>query len=427
MSTRLEFTRGAALAFALHVGAMGVAFGVQIAYARWMTTEAFGIYAQALAAMIVTANLLVIGIPMVNLQLLPVFVERRDWARVYGLMGWGMRRVAALAGIAGLFWAMAGAVQGLDAAWSIAGLLVLPTAVVAVQQTQALGFKRVFLARGPSEIGRPLLALGLFGLLVSVGSAPTASVAMVALLIATGLVTGMLAGRIRLLPPADAREVEPAIDHHDWQERTAQFFGHGFFAMVLDRADLLLVGWYLGAEAAAVYAVVISVGKLLTFALASVNTIAAPMVSDLHEQGRLAEVQDVLRLGVGASAALAVVGGLVLFGLSEWVLSWFGPAYTTGATALWICLIGYAVNALAGSAGLVVSMAGHQRITWRVVGLAAAILLGLDMWLIPEAGIVGAAAARSAAMAFWNVVLAVYARRELGLDPSVFAWASRGR
>ena len=135
-------------------------------------------------------------------------------------------------------------------------------------------------------------------------------------------------------------------------------------------------------------------------------------------------MRDVLRLGVAVSSVLAVAGVLFLAVFADPVLSLFGEGYAIGVVALWITLIGYAINAMCGSAGLVVSMTGHQAVTWRVVGMAAAGMLALNVVLVPTLGIEGAALCRTAAMAFWNVVLAAYARRALGYDPSLRSWAS---
>lgn len=425
MTLRARFTRGAWLAFALQLAALGVSLVTQVALARALDQTQFGVLSQAQAALIVAANLLILGVPMTFLKLASTFVERGDWGRWHGLSSWGLSRVGVASGAVGLVWASVCWFGGRDPAWALAGFALPATAVIAVQQTQALGFHQVSLARLPSEVARPALALALFLAALAVGLAPSAALAMAGT-IGAGVVTmGWLAVQIQRLPPPDARTIPAFIDHDVWRATAARFFGHGFFGMVLDRADVLVVGWLLGPRDAAVYAVVILLGKLLTFALGAVNTVAAPLVSEQHAAGHHREVREVLRVGVAAASAGAVLTALPLGALAGPILAAFGTGYQVGAVALWITLAGYAVNALCGSVGLVVGMAGHEHVTWRVLGVAAVGMIGLGIALVPSYGIEGAAVARSVAMVGWNVALAIYARRELGYDPTLLALIRR--
>lgn len=425
MTVRARFTRGAWLAFGLQLAALAVTLATQVALARALDQAAFGVYSQAQAALIVAANLLILGVPMTFLKLASTFVERGDWGRWYGLSQWGLTRVGGVSAAVGLAWAAAAALTGRDPAWVIAGLTLPTASVVAVQQTQALAFHRVRLARLPSEVARPGLALASFLVAVALGVPATAALAMAGGLVAGALTVASVAGAVRALPPADVRDVPAFVDHDVWRATSARFFGHGFFGMVLDRADVLVVGWLLGPREAAVYAVVVALGKLLTFALGAVNTVAAPLVSELHAAGRHREVREVLRVGVAAASAGAVATALPLALLARPVLAAFGEGYAVGAVALWITLAGYAINALCGSVGLVVGMAGHEHVTWRVLGAAAVAMVVAGIAVVPSFGIEGAAVARSVAMIGWNVALAIYARRALDYDPTLLALIRR--
>lgn len=421
MTPGAQFARGAVVAFALHVTAMGLAFALQLAFARWMPQATFGVYAQVTAAAFVAANLLVLGVPFLNLQQLPTLLSTGDHARWRGLMRWALVRAGGAGLGVGVAWLGVGLALGLDPAWTLGGLLLPTLVVIGVQQSQALGFKDVVLARAPSEVGRPLLTLAGVAAVVALGHTPTAAHGLAAACVAGLLVTGFLAWRLHALTPPEARTVTPVVDP-SWGPIANQFLGANFFAIVMDRADILVVGWLAGAESVAVYAVITSLGKLLLFALGAVNTILAPMVSDLHAAGKPDEVRGLLRTGVAAATVLAIAG-TAFFGLfTEPVLALFGEGYGVGVVALYALLPGYFANAACGSAGLVVSMTGHQHITWRVIAGAGVLMLVLDLALIPGWGIVGAAVARSVAMIAWNLALATWARVQLDYDPALTNW-----
>jgi O-antigen/teichoic acid export membrane protein len=60
-------------------------------------------------------------------------------------------------------------------------------------------------------------------------------------------------------------------------------------------------------------------------------------------------------------------------------------------------------------------MTGHEHFAARGFGLGAASNLLLNAVLIPPFGIVGAAVATSTSLVVWNVMLAIYVYRLLGL------------
>lgn len=420
-SVQGQFNRGAITAFGMQAGALTIAFGVQIGYARLLTPAEFGIFVQVVQATTIATTLLVLGIPLVHLQLVPKYLvlKRADLLR-----GWVRYSTIRSVGLTGLLTAAAWIAltfTGTAMPWRWGALLLVPMGMLALLQGFAMGLKSIVLGRTPSEMIRPALAFLLFWMAVQTES-PTAITAVLTLLVANGLTLFTAAGWLRQVVPTSLRSGAVSIDGPDWSQRMAQFFGSGVFSIILDRADVLIVGWFMGPEAAGLYMVVIGLGKLLLFALVSVNTIAGPLVSELHHRGDRSGVQFVLRRGVAASGLLAVVGALFLGLLGAPLLSLFGDSYPAGLTALRIGLVGYVANALCGSCGLVVSMTGNQHITWRVIAGAACLMVLLDIVVVPHFGIEGAAAVRSLTMAAWNGSLALYAARVLGYHSSAVAW-----
>jgi len=419
-STVGEFSRGAGIAFALHLTAVGVAFVAQLLYARLLSPEAYGVLAIAVATVSVLANLLVVGIPQANLQLIPTYLARQAWGT---LRGW-LRHGPVQAMVAAVLFTTAALVvwwispADVGSEWLPAALLIPPTVAIGALQSQALGFKRIVLAQAPAEIGRPLLGLLLFiGFALAGHRTPDA--ALWAAVIGSSLVCAVYLLRLRSVPPPAVRDAQAEHQTRAWLGTSAQFFGHGFFNVVLLRGDLILVGILLGPREAGIYAIATSVGKLLQFVLTPVNAIAGPMISGLHTRNEPTEVQQVLRAGVAASSVWSLTGAVGLFALGGLVLSLFGPEYVEGTLALQVVVIGYLFNACCGSAALVVSMAGRQDVTWKAVGLAAVLMVVLVFAWVPGFGIVGAAASRATAMMAWNLGLSVYAWRRLGYDPTV--------
>ena len=80
------------------------------------------------------------------------------------------------------------------------------------------------------------------------------------------------------------------------------------------------------------------------------------------------------------------------------VLSLLGPGFGAAAPALSVLAVAMLAVVATGNANTVLNMAGRSSWAARNTGRAAAVMLALDLLLVPRFGIVGAAAGWSAAM-----------------------------
>jgi O-antigen/teichoic acid export membrane protein len=422
-----EFARGTGVAFTLHLAAAGIAFLTQLLYARLLSPEQYGSLSVALAAVIVTSQVVLLGTPLANLQLIPIYRASRQWGLLRGWMRWALAQSMAAAmavvvvGVA--LWSQLSAMPGVGPEWFPALLLLIPVCFIGVLQSQARAFKHIFLAKFPSEVMRPALA-AITAVAVYSQVSLTATHVMWCTVGAACLVALVyLWGNRGLLAQAH-RQIRRRWAIRHWVQTSGQFLGHSVFHVLLERGDLVVVGWMLGPKAAGVFAIATALGKLLLFALSPVNAMTAPMMSGLYAEGRLPEMRRVLRAGVAAAGTLAIVVSIPMFARPDLALGLFGEHYGSGVRVLQIIALGNLTNALCGSAGLLVNMAEKQHIAWRVVGLAALLNLILLVWWIPIWGLEGAAAARAVSMAAWNITLATYARSTIGVDPSVLSIAT---
>jgi O-antigen/teichoic acid export membrane protein len=148
-----------------------------------------------------------------------------------------------------------------------------------------------------------------------------------------------------------------------------------------------------------------------------VNTLFAPVVSELSALSDRAGLQFV----VTRTALWTLLSGLAialpLIVLAEPLLSWFGPEFTQGVTALRVLLIGQVVAAGFGPQMFLITMTGNERV-------AAALLIGsailnclFTLLLIGGMGLTGAAIATTAALIAWNLAMAMFVWWRLGLVP----------
>lgn len=186
--------------------------------------------------------------------------------------------------------------------------------------------------------------------------------------------------------------------------------------MVLNQAPLLVVGLYRPETDTAVFGAAFRVALLLAVPLSIVNAVIGPTIAHLNAQGRLAELEPVVRGAatlatvpmVAALAVLVAAGGPVL-GLL------FGDFAPRGASVLAVMSVGQVVMVGTGSCGIALAMTGHERdvlmlsLLFTVLSVAATVL-GVQVW-----GMLGAAVASSAGLTLQNMALTVVARRRLGV------------
>ena len=96
----------------------------------------------------------------------------------------------------------------------------------------------------------------------------------------------------------------------------------------------------------------------------------------------------------------------MLFFFGEWlIINIFGETYVRGFDALCLIMIGQLINATMGSVGLFLSMCGFEKDTLKAIVLSTVINVYLNLILIPQYGIVGAALASLVSVAVWNIML----------------------
>jgi O-antigen/teichoic acid export membrane protein len=153
----------------------------------------------------------------------------------------------------------------------------------------------------------------------------------------------------------------------------------------------------------------------------------APVVAELYARGEKERLQRLITKSAWAAllGSLPIALGMILFG--RWVLLIFGKDFTGGNTALAILSAGQLVNVGMGSVALLLNMTGHERDTARGVGIAALANIILNAALIPLWNINGAAAASAISLAIWNILLAWWVYKRIGICSIAFGSPRRKR
>jgi len=157
--------------------------------------------------------------------------------------------------------------------------------------------------------------------------------------------------------------------------------------------DILMLGYFTDATTVGLYHPAARTAGLLQALLLSFISIYAPMMAQFHGAGDRAKMDHTYKLVSRWLLICAIPISAVFIIFPGKVLLLFGPEYLPSAKILVILTGATFIQAVLGAAGPALSMSGHTKLVlWNTIG-AFVLNFGLNIFLIPKYGIVGAAIA----------------------------------
>jgi O-antigen/teichoic acid export membrane protein len=207
-----------------------------------------------------------------------------------------------------------------------------------------------------------------------------------------------------------------AVITGSWMTISLSFLMIEGLRLLLDNADVLVIGQLLDPQSVAVYFATIRTGGLVAFVYFAVAALAVPRFSQIHATGTRADMQLFVSGIISLMFWPTVAAALALALLGPIILSIFGPGCpAAGYPVLLVILAGLVARAAFGPVEFLLNMTGHQMDTVRVYAAAAIADVALNLLLIPRFGILGAAIATYTAVIGANLCLCLLAHRRLGV------------
>lgn len=187
---------------------------------------------------------------------------------------------------------------------------------------------------------------------------------------------------------------------------------------ILSHIDTFFLGYFASTGVVGVYNVVYPLAQLLTIVLTAFGFMVMPAISSLDAEGSVGEMRRTYQLSAKwiLLATLPVFLVVVLF--PEMVIRvTFGAEYDSGALALSVLAVGFFAHAIVGpNSNTLTSIGRTQLIMYDNVAVAVA-NVALNLLLIPEYGILGAAVATSIAYGSLNALYTYQLYRATGIHP----------
>lgn len=430
-ATRTQI-RGSSLLLIGRLLSLAVNLAVQVMIARYLSKRDYGAFAYALSFVTLGQSIVLLGLDRAITRFLPIYEERRDFARMFGTIvlavatavSLGLALVLVVVGFRG---AIEGSLIADRHAVTVLSILIFLSPIQALDEILIGMFavlsrpRSIFFRRyvaGPALRLAVVLLLVLGGTDVSflalgyvlTGGAGVAfySVVLVRVLRERGLLRRFTLGTMRV----PAREVLAF---------TIPLLTTDLVYAMTYWSDAVLLGHFRGAADVAAFRVVQPAARLNELVISSFALLFTPVAARLFARR---DEEGINRLYWQTALWLAVLSFpvfAVTFSLARPVtVTLFGERYEQSAVYLALLSFGYYFQAALGFNGLTLKVFGKLRYIVSVNLLVVVINVGVNLLLIPRYGALGAAIGTTTTLVAFNVLKQAGLR--LGTGISLFQW-----
>ena len=419
---RRDLLRGGLGSLAVKVTHAALAFAVAVTLTRMLGPAGYGIYAFALAVLMIVALPAQVGLPQLVVRETARAQADADWGVMRGLWRWSNKVVAlfsglALAGVFAVVWRL-GMSPRLETL-AIGAALIPLIALGNLRAASLRGLRRVVLGQLPESVIRPSVLLAILFIASGLGldarfSSPQAAMSAYAAAAVTAFMAG--AAMLHRFRPAEVAAARPRTTPTEWRRAVLPLAMIAGLQLVNNQADIIVLGLFRSDEEVGVYRAVFQMALLVVFGLQAMNQMLQPHFARLYRQGDTDRLQKLVRWSSRAIIILALqpVLAFVFFGGSILEL-FFGTPFRSGALALAILAVGQGFKAAMGASISLLSMTGNEKVASRLGLPAVVVNLLLNLLLVPIWGGAGAALATCTSFVIWHLLAIIWIRRNLNL------------
>jgi O-antigen/teichoic acid export membrane protein len=294
---------------------------------------------------------------------------------------------------------------------------MIPVLTALSVNSERLRGRRLIAQSHIHEVLRPLTLLVLVTVTVFLlGLDVDVSMVLAFNLTAAGLVA-LVNGGLVFRSARETQGVAPRYRRREWFGTAVGLLPMAVAQLALgSKTDVVIVGSFVDTTSAGVYSISALLMAPTGFIVASIGTIAAPMIADYYGNNRLAELRRLMILIARINIALTVPIVLGIYVVAPFVLAWLGPAFTAGYPVVLLLGIAATSSTLGGHAALMSTMTGHHNQASLIIGACAVLNLILAIVLGYLLGLTGVAAATTIAQVTRTVALVIAAKRFTGVS-----------
>lgn len=393
--------------------------------ARYLGAKTYGQYIYVFNWLEILTAIGLLGLNQTALRFVPAYRSQSDWGLLRGFISRSGQTVLTASCLTGIIAAViVGFLKGrledglIPIFWI--GLVSLPL-IALIQLIGAFlqGIRRAALSLIP-QVFRPLaLVIGILVLGDFLGYGLGAS-SVFGLEAFVNIILLFLMWRLLLNSMSRHRHSE-AYRIREWLTVSIPILLISLMNILLARIDIMMLGTIQGTIFAGYYSAASRIAAFVIFGLTTINFVMAPRISELFTQRRQSELQRNVTLFAWTTSLFAFLMGVIIIILGPFILRVFGSEFVVAYQALVILTIGQFINALSGPVGYLMTMTRYQNEAAAILLISTILNIVLNALLIPYYGLTGSAVATAGSLVFWNLAMAILAKRRLGINSTIFS------
>lgn len=423
-----DLLRGSLLSMCLRVAGVALSYFAHVLLSRFLGLQGYGQYVIALGWALVLVLPARLGFDNSALRYATIYFEEGDSGALRGFIRTAAVSVtAASLAIGAVMILIGGQAPGISSYWIVAwaAAIILPVALLGVFSAIIRAARRIFAAQFYDQVLRPAFLILLMSGAMAMATPPRPAVALMFTALSALAALVLLVMNFRSVFSRFPRTAPDYASWRRWLAVSLPLLIIGVTQELLNQLEIILLGSFADARAAGLFSAASRLASLVPFALVALGVVSAPMISSAYHRGDFVELNRISGLAARIALGFAVVVGVGLVIAGRLLLGVFGPEFVQAYPALLILLVGGMINASTGVVAYLLTLTGRERHALLIFVGALAISLVLNFILIPPLGIEGAALASTAALSMWNLLMAVYVRRVIGVDATAFARPAR--
>jgi O-antigen/teichoic acid export membrane protein len=418
----------------LRITSTGLSFVTSIILARLLGANEYGVYAYSLAWVLLLVMLAVMGLDKLLVRNISAYKTRKEWGKIAGLIRRSNQAVC--------FTSCALILSAAFAAWLLIhpnnpttlhsfwlALLLIPVlSFTRLRQSILQGLKKVILGLIPETVIQPILFLIFLGTMhIALNKLLSAQWAIAGFVFAYAVSLAVLSYLLKKALPPALQKIAFSYETRLWIRSTLPLFLIEGMAVISARADIIMLGALKPSEMAGIYNITYRGAELIAFVFNSVNMVLAPTIASLYATSEIDTLQRVITWTTRSVLLISLPVTIFFIFFGNFFLSLFGQEFMKGHMSLCILSIGQMINVAMGSVGFLLVMTGHERKAAIGIGIGAVFNVILNAFLIPKFGMEGAATATSISVIVWNLLLAHWVYRRLGIHTTALGKISFGK